>query len=75
MTKLKLFHVVEHILCSTNFRHILPFVNSMKSLIFDLMQMFTASFSSMAVLTACNVSQRIQPQYVAHQPQIGTNGK
>ena len=37
MTKLKLFHVVEkNIPCSTNFREKLPFVNSTKSLIFDL---------------------------------------
>ena len=37
MTKLKLFHVIEkNVPCQTNFRHKLPFVNSMKSVIFDL---------------------------------------
>ena len=39
MTKLKLFHVVERKMYhaySTNFRDKLPFVNSTKSLIFDL---------------------------------------
>ena len=37
MTKLKLYHVVEkNVPCSTNFRGKLLFVNSTKSLIFDL---------------------------------------
>ena len=53
MTKLKLFNVVEkNVPCSRNFRDKVPFVNSTKSLIFDLTKILLFSSYFFFILIA-----------------------